>query len=270
MKPVTLGLLAALAGQPVLADPLIEDFPYPLIAVDGAQAFAEWQALRGDPGTPIILGDREQVERILGLFDPDHIFDFEPRETVLAKAEAMQHPASLYEHRVAEHAYFVKRLQDRGSDWAEEMAETDPLDIPEEYWGAWPEFITPADGPISLVDWETGGPPDTVFITVLPTEQPWQAPAYLRFGGWNANPPPELHAAAFRAWADTYGAVPVVMQSDVIEMFVETPPVGRDAAQALAREHYIYAADIVDQGVGEVNVLAALLAEGQFWYFWWD
>ena len=136
--------------------------------------------------------------------------------------------------------------------------------------GDWPNQIAQANRLISLDQWDTGRPPEEIFITILPTENPWHAPIYLRFGGWNANPPPDIHAAAFRHWATAFGAVPVVIQSDIVEFYVETPPSGRDAARALAREQYIYCNDIVDQGVGDLSTLAALLDGGSFWYFWWD
>ena len=42
------------------------------------------------------------------------------------------------------------------------------------------------------------------------------------------------------------------------------------AALALARDYYLYAPDIVDQGVGDVETLAAAVRGGNAWYFWWD
>jgi hypothetical protein len=263
-------LIALLGIQPAAADTLLDAFPYPLVTVKGSDAFQEWQALRSKGGTPIILGEREEVERILDAFDPSWADVYDPLNVSLAKANAHQHPASLYEHRTTEQQFFVESLRENGSDWAEEMAETDPLAIPEEYWGAWPDIGPQTNQLISLDHWETGRPPEVVYITILPTKNAWEAPAYLRFGHWNANPPPDIHAAAFRNWAEDFGAVPVVMQSDIIEMYVTSPPTGREAASALARQHYIYCSDIVDQGVGDMSVLAAILDQGRFWYFWWD
>ncbi|CAN0604758.1 unnamed protein product, partial [Ectocarpus sp. 12 AP-2014] len=67
-----------------------------------------------------------------------------------------------------------------------------------------------------------------------------------------------------------FGAVPVVIQSDVVEMYIADPPTGRDSSRTLAQQQYIYSNDIVDQGVGDLSSLAALLDQGKFWYFWWD
>lgn len=259
-------LIIMLGAQCAAADGPIDDFPYPLIAVEGSQAFQEWNALRSKAGTPIILGSREEVDRILDAFDPSFDDFYDPVEVVLAKATTHQHPASLYEHRTAE----FRSLTGDDPDSEDATIEYDPLAIPEDFWGPWPELDAFQDRLISLDDWETGLPHDVVYITVLPTENPWEAPAYLRFGDWNANPPPDIHVAAFRAWADDFGAVPVVMQSDVVEMYVARPPNRRAASRALAFEQYIYCSDIVDQGVGELSILAALLDQSTFWYFWWD
>jgi hypothetical protein len=38
----------------------------------------------------------------------------------------------------------------------------------------------------------------------------------------------------------------------------------------LAKEQYAYCADIVEQGVGTIEALAATLLNGHIWFFWWD
>jgi hypothetical protein len=81
---------------------------------------------------------------------------------------------------------------------------------------------------------------------------------------------PEVHGAFFRYWGETYGAEPVVIARDVIEMTVARPPLTRDAALALAREQYAYAADIVDQGTETIDALAAEIIGQPRWFFWWD
>lgn len=259
-----------LSAETAAAESIMDLFPYPLITVKGSEAFQEWEVLRSSSGTPIILGDREQVERILDAFDPSYDEYYDPLEISLTKSKARQHPAALYEHRVAEHRLLVESLRENGSDLAEELAEVDPLKIPEDYWGEWPDASSQPNRLISLDHRETGLPHELVYITILPTENPWEAPIYLRFGGWNANPPPDIHAAVFRDWATEFGAVPVVIQSDVVEMYIADPPTGRGSSRTLAQQQYIYSNDIVDQGVGDLSSLAALLDQGKFWYFWWD
>ena len=270
MKSILVLLIALLGLQPAAADPLLDKFPYPLIAVKPSEAFQQWELLRSKSGTPIIIGDRKQVERILEVFDPSFDKLYDTLEISLAKAKTHQHPASLYEYRKAEHQLFVDALRKDDIDTAEEMAKFDPLDIPEEYWGEWPDLPLRVDQLVSSYHWQTDPTLETMYITILPTDNPWEAPIYLRFGGWNANPPSDIHAAALRKWKTEFGVVPVVIQSDVMEVYVANPPTGRDASKALAIQHFIYCSDIVEQGVGDMSKLAAALDQGKFWYFWWD
>ena len=38
----------------------------------------------------------------------------------------------------------------------------------------------------------------------------------------------------------------------------------------LALEHFLYCTDIVNQGYGTVEALAAVLLKSKYWHFWWD
>jgi len=53
-------------------------------------------------------------------------------------------------------------------------------------------------------------------------------------------------------------------------MLVDKPPHSQTEALALANEHFAYCEDIVTQGVGTIEGLAATLLEGKTWFFWWD
>jgi hypothetical protein len=134
----------------------------------------------------------------------------------------------------------------------------------------WPEETEPHSKLTSTIDHQTGETFPTVVMALVPTPASWEAAAYLRFGGWNDCPNPEEHVAAWRRWNQIYGAEIVCMTNDVIEARVKTPPGDRETAMALAIEHYAYCADIVDQGVGSVLALAAILLDGETWFFWWD
>jgi hypothetical protein len=116
----------------------------------------------------------------------------------------------------------------------------------------------------------TGKPHRAVSVALVPTTTPWEVPAYLRFGGWNECPRDYEHVAVMKRWHDTYGAVPIGMTFDVVEMYVPRPPRDWKAALALAREQYAYCADIVDQGTQSVARLAQTLMGSSVWYFWWD
>ena len=91
---------------------------------------------------------------------------------------------------------------------------------------------------------------DKVYIVTIPTNDWTMVPAYLRWGGWNACPPPEYHVVAFRSWRDRYGAKLVGMSNDTIDIKVASKPASRKEALALVDEQYEYCPDIVDQGTG--------------------
>lgn len=96
------------------------------------------------------------------------------------------------------------------------------------------------------------------------------APCYLKIGDWNDVPKAEAHAALFKHWAEVYGAKVACIADDVIELTVDRPVSSREEALALARQQFVYCADIVHQGVETVEALAATLLGATVWYFWWD
>jgi hypothetical protein len=60
------------------------------------------------------------------------------------------------------------------------------------------------------------------------------------------------------------------MGADTVELRVRRRPGSRDEALALAREHYAYCNDTVDQGTKDMATLAANLMGSDWWFFWWD
>jgi hypothetical protein len=139
--------------------------------------------------------------------------------------------------------------------------------------GPWPEDEEDGPGPRELASSLTRSPSWVVAglaVVLLPTRIPWHVPALLGFGGWNACPAPEEHAAVWKSWGGRYEAEVMTITHDVVEMRVGRPPQTRDEAIALAKEQYIYCSDIVDQETETIDRLAAGLLESLVWSFWWD
>lgn len=109
-----------------------------------------------------------------------------------------------------------------------------------------------------------------VFIGLIPVETHWLVPAYLKPGGWNECPEPEVQLAFFHRWHERYGARVVTVTSDIIEFAVSRPPATADEARDLAWEQFVYCADIVHQGVQTLGNLQATLINSPNWFFWWD
>lgn len=118
--------------------------------------------------------------------------------------------------------------------------------------------------------WSEEGIMETILLKV-PTTRPWELVAYVPFGGWNECPDAGEMMAICKYWFEKYGAVPVTITHDIMEMCVPAPVTGKDAMQA-AREHYAFDPDRVDQctATGTLSELASCIAASKIWYFWWD
>lgn len=246
-------------------------FPYDIVTVHGNEAVNKWSELSQDADTtPIIIGNDDDLESLTWLIDPTSGWMPDTSvEDILDRVEELSHPESLNELRDAELKRVIGFLEE--NDNTELITELKSLrEFPAELIGDWPSSPDVLTMPLTLFDYETGLPHERIHIAILPTSDATEAPAYLKFGGWNENPAPEYHIAALRAWRDRFGAVPIVMNRDVIELKVEERPKTREDAIDLAKEQYTYSEDIVYQGVGTISALAASLSESPYWYFWWD
>jgi len=239
------GASRAATAEPVKPAP----FPYPVVTVDGAKALEEWTRLKdGGVGWPIVLGNDEdlaQAAELLAYYHDD--MPARTPEVILKAAAALRFPDDL------------KALR------AREDSEYPQADL-----GDWPAEVAPEPELSVASDILTGKPYPKVHIALLPAAHPWEVAAYLQWGGSNACPLPEYHVAAFRSWYERYGAEPVGMSGDVINLRIARPVSGKDEALAVAREQYLYCPDIVEQGTNTLSVLAAGIQNGRWWYFWWD
>jgi hypothetical protein len=140
--------------------------------------------------------------------------------------------------------------------------------IPSE--GDWPAQPATTDRlPSSVFDTLTQRAHDCL-LAVVATADPTTVPAYLQFGGFNSCPSSAVHVAFLRDWNRRFGAVPICVTHDVIEIWVPRPPLSREEAMSLAGELARYAPDIVHQGTQTVGRLAMELWQSPYWYFWWD
>ena len=111
-----------------------------------------------------------------------------------------------------------------------------------------------------------------LLLAKIPVSEPWQVAAWLPMGGWNECPAPEELLAMARRWYDQYGAVICCMTFDELEFRVSHRPTDAEASYALAKEHYYFCQDRVEQYADEYNLrtLADNLTKSPYWYFWWD
>jgi Domain of unknown function (DUF4253) len=167
--------------------------------------------------------------------------------------------------RKREYADFVATMKAEGKE--ADLSDL-PLEPPDA--GEWPADISPLMAPTVTSDVLSGEPLQRVFIATFPAKASYEVPAFVGWGGWNENPAAEIHVAMLRKWHEKYGAELVGMTGDVLNLRIATRPATKDEALALAREMYFYCSDIVEQGVGSIAALAALLMVSDYWYFLWD
>lgn len=156
-------------------------------------------------------------------------------------------------------------LEERYKDYTEnsEISESELIGEYEDE----PEVI---DGVTAIVELGSSNTLETILFEV-PTANPWEVVAYLPSGGWNACPQPENMISVCKYWYEKYGAIPVTISHDTLEFSVPEC-IKEDEAIELAKEHYAFTPDRVDQCTrsGSLKEVAESLKVSKFWYFWWD
>lgn len=140
------------------------------------------------------------------------------------------------------------------------------------------ELIGKYDGEPTVIDrytafesrWSNARMAETILFQV-PAAKPWELVAYVPFGGWNDCPEVKEMTAICKYWYEKYGAVPVTITHDEMEMHLPSPVAEQDALQ-VAKEHFAFTTDRVFQCTdqGTLSELAACIAASEIWYFWWD
>jgi hypothetical protein len=240
---------------------MMASLPYERTQVKGVSAFAEWERLKGlGKGWPVLVGNDDALERIAERFTMGDPAIFPSPQLALPPPRA---PSTILE--AAKDLTFPKDM----GKWSGAYQPED-LHAPV---GAWPTSMpaTP-DAPVISVamDIVKGVPLEMVHVLFVPAEHGWQVPAYLRWGDWNACPPPEYHVAALRHWNEKFGVELVGIGGDRMDLYVKSPPTRHDQALVAAQDIYRYCPDIVDQGTETLAALAATMVSGHWWNFWWD
>lgn len=272
----------------------LKSFPLELIETTGDKALAKWQELKSaGRGSPVILGgdETDPFGNLLTPFGPDAPEALTPTvEETLKLAAGINFPSDLARQKEADAEASLRQFKEQLSanpdmrlpnivqsdgEATRTLSRDEVLAAmtrePEEpALGEWPAAPEPSAGLSVVTNFRTGAPLAKVYIGIAPTDDWTTIPAYLRWGGWNECPAPEFHVAALRTWRDRYGAELVGVSADTINLRVTGGPKTREAALALARDQYVYCADIIDQGYGTYSALAANLMADDWWYFWWD
>jgi hypothetical protein len=138
-----------------------------------------------------------------------------------------------------------------------------------EPWPTQPPMISKVEFH-SALSVQKHSPFPVVELSLIALKHPYEAPAYLGFGGWNECPGPEIQVAVLREWFEHYGAEPAAMTGDVLECVVERAPKSEAECLELAADQWLFCEDIVSQGPMSVRRLAIELWRQPKWFFWWD
>lgn len=160
--------------------------------------------------------------------------------------------------------------------------EKNPEDAEEEFYGNPNDFFKNESSEekltcfISFAKFD-GETEETILIeeTILfeiPVTNPWEVIAWVPFGGWNDCPAAPEMMAICKRWYQQYGAIPAVISHDTMEFIVEQPVQEKQTAWELAKEHYLFCTDRLDQctKTGKLEELADHIYQSSVWYFWWD
>ncbi len=123
----------------------------------------------------------------------------------------------------------------------------------------------------SLMKLDGEGIKETILFEI-PVKNPWEVIAYIPIGGWNECPEALEMMEVCRYWYETYHAFPAVFSHDELEFYVGKTSLSKQEAWDLAKEHYAFSPDRVDQctAEGTLGELADCIRKSTVWYFWWD
>lgn len=140
-----------------------------------------------------------------------------------------------------------------------------------------PEPLSGPEQPLAICIWDQALDKmvvgQYVYMALLPTANAYSLPLLLNFGGQENCPTPAVHYAMLKRWQELYGATVLAIEPNAIECFVEQPPMTKEQALKIAREHYGYCNAVIDEaeeGEGELAPYAYELLNHQLWSFWWD
>jgi hypothetical protein len=271
--PVAAGEPTKIASQnePETAMP-IRYLGLPTIKVARADAVETIAHIRREGAAAIIIGQNSDEERIRQRPDyPDEIIGRNPKTGEAVSLGPVPTPAEVLRKADAidTERWFAQRRERHAEDLKPEAS------LGQWHAGAvWQQRQDMASGfsldMLYILHRRDGSltrhePDPDVFIARLPTADANEAPAYLRFGGWNEAPRPAEQVAIARHWSRRWEARIIAIHMDFAEYEVVSPPNTHEEAVALAHEQFFYCSE-----GGSIRERAPNLVGAHHWFFWWD
>jgi hypothetical protein len=223
-----------------------KQYPIYTLATSQENCISLWEQLgeisSATGRSPVILGDRQDIG-----------MHWENRERAEFPAEYLRRAQSCDAKALLDH-------------WREDIFAYDDTFSEADIRGKWNDTAFPYTFKMADLHLKPGN----VYIGLFETTISWELPAHLDFGNWNDCPDPVEQVCIQRYWQSRYQSEILAMTHDIVICRVSKPPTSRETALDLAREQMAYCNDIVFQGVGTLDALAASLMNSAFWFFWWD
>lgn len=204
--------------------------------------------------TPFIAGDAFSLSRLIEMYEVNAADGATPIDSLVEASLSFDLDGWLSSRETEYRSY----------------AEEDGFDFPpnDEVDGE----IEPQNGLIGNLDILSQSPIKDLFVGVIPVAatESWKIFAHLRYGNWNECPPAPVHCALHKYWGEKYGTIVATAAFDTVEVLVQKPAATAKEAEELALQQYLYCNDIIDQGFGSFDALAASLLGAKTWWFWWD
>ena len=212
--------------------------------------------------TPVLVTSDETLEEWFGILQEEDSYS---RAQLLEKN--VNDGQKILETRYQE--YIVDYIEDYIDPADSEEADYEKRE-PDEFLGELADGDTISEL-VSLNNLNSDGTQEVILFEI-PTVNPWEVIAWIPFGGWNECPPAEEMMAVCRYWYEKYKAIPAVISHDELEFYLETPIKEENTAWKLAKEHYAFCPDRIDQCTqsGTAGELADTILGSNVWYFWWD
>ncbi len=132
--------------------------------------------------------------------------------------------------------------------------------------GEWPESVSVQEE-LPLEAWAEDG----LYGALIECDKAAQLPAWLLFGGFAECPSVPAVVANLSRWQSKYEVTPFCVTQDSLICHTSTQPKSKEEATALAREHFAFAPEVVNQPDSQISLAtyAAALQKMHYWLFTW-
>jgi hypothetical protein len=161
---------------------------------------------------------------------------------------------------------------DAGGPWFDED-EAAVTDLLAPYSGDFPGLSAPSGSQISAVERADAVASLTgqLRLGLVAASRPADVPAVIGWEGAESDGfSPAALSCVLRSWEDRFGARLVRLGSGTIELLVERPVYSREAALAVAAEHFAFCSENFYGGGDSIASYADDLPGAAIWSFWWD